>query len=312
MQLGYMERDGRAVQLRRLPPDRRRRPAARRGARCRRGSTMPRLLRGNVIPLPDRGLRPAALRPGRDARPAPPPGLRAVADAARPRRRGARPAARCSPTTGCGRARSRRRQARRRRAPPGRSTARSPASAGPAPPAAWRTTSPAALAKRLGGWGSARAGRARSTVGPSPCRSPPLGRAAGEQPGGLGELDPPEAEAHRHRHQAGGARGARRARRGAAVGSGGPACAGSRRARRGRGPAAIWPPLMRRALVASSAQLGAAGMRDHRARHQPERVAGAAGAAAEARRRRRRSGRRRSRRGPRKTAAGTARLAVAA
>ena len=50
VQIGYMERDGRALQLRRLPPDRRRRPAARGGARCRRGSTMRGCLRGNVIP----------------------------------------------------------------------------------------------------------------------------------------------------------------------------------------------------------------------------------------------------------------------
>ena len=55
--------------------------------------------------LPDRALRHRGARPGRDAAVRPPPGLRPLADAAEAHPRGARASPRCSPTTGCGRAR---------------------------------------------------------------------------------------------------------------------------------------------------------------------------------------------------------------
>ena len=112
-------RPARRFVLRRLPADRRRRPAARRRARCRRGSTHARAAQGQRHRLPDRGLRHGAFRQGRDAAAAPPPGLRALADAARPRRRGARAAGGARRLPGAaGLALGR--QARRRRRRPGR------------------------------------------------------------------------------------------------------------------------------------------------------------------------------------------------
>ena len=90
-QLGYMEAVGAPFTFAARAPDRRSGPAARRAAGAGPGRLRD-APEGQRHPLPDRGLRPPALRRGRDARPAAPPGLRAVADAARARRRGARPA----------------------------------------------------------------------------------------------------------------------------------------------------------------------------------------------------------------------------
>ena len=59
-----------------------------------------RLLRGNVIPCQTAAFDRQHYGAGRDAAAAAAPGLRALADAARARRRGARAASRCSPTGG--------------------------------------------------------------------------------------------------------------------------------------------------------------------------------------------------------------------
>ncbi len=140
--------------------------------------------------------------------------------------------------------------------------------------------------------------------------SAPLGGASEGKAGGLGEFDPPEAEAHRNRQQPVTPR-VRRGEEGTDVGDRGtegaqdPGEAAGQRA--GGDLAALDAP----GLGGERRPVGAAGMRDRRLGDQPQRMPGGAGAAAEGGVA---AGRRAGSKPPRaaKTAAGTARLAVAA